>query len=69
MSRKCGVTLPIGIESIREICTEGYYYVDKANLIAELLENRGKANLFIRSRRFGKTLNMSMGAVGEYLRG
>ena len=36
-----------------------YIYVDKTKLIELLLENWGKVNLFIRSCRFGKTLNMS----------
>lgn len=52
--------LPIGIESFREIRTEGFYYVDKTQLIEQLLQRWGKVNLFTRPRRFGKTLNMSM---------
>ncbi len=52
--------LPIGIEDFKEIRTDGYYYVDKTNLIKELLIKRGKVNLFTRPRRFGKSLNMSM---------
>ena len=52
--------LPMGIENFREIRTGGFYYVDKTGLIKTLLENPGKANLFTRPRRFGKTLNMSM---------
>ena len=52
--------LPIGIESFEEIRTEGFYYVDKTGMIRELLENWGKANLFTRPRRFGKSLNMDM---------
>lgn len=52
--------LPIGIEDFKEIRTEGFYYVDKTGLIAELLDNWGKVNLFTRPRRFGKSLNMSM---------
>ena len=54
------VKLPMGIEDFEEIRTMGYYYVDKTGLIRTLLENLGKANLFTRPRRFGKTLNMSM---------
>ena len=54
------VKLPIGIEDFEEIRTEGFYYVDKTGLIRELLNNRGKVNLFTRPRRFGKSLNMSM---------
>ncbi len=52
--------LPVGIESFEEIRTEGYYYVDKTGMIRDLLNKRGKVNLFTRPRRFGKSLNMSM---------
>ena len=52
--------LPVGIEDFEEIHKAGFYYVDKTRLIEQLLEQRGKANLFTRPRRFGKTLNMSM---------
>lgn len=52
--------LPVGIESFEEIRKDGFYYVDKTNLIKELLEDWGKVNLFTRPRRFGKSLNMSM---------
>lgn len=52
--------LPVGIEDFREICTDNFYYVDKTVMIRELLQKRGKVNLFTRPRRFGKTLNMSM---------
>ena len=52
--------LPVGIESFEEIRKQDFYYVDKTNLIADLLANWGKVNLFTRPRRFGKTLNMSM---------
>ena len=52
--------LPIGIENFEEIRSNGYYYIDKTKLIEQLLDNRGKVNLFTRPRRFGKTLNMSM---------
>ena len=52
--------LPIGIESFDEMICDGYYYVDKTSMIADLLNNGGKVNLFTRPRRFGKSLNMSM---------
>ena len=52
--------LPIGVENFKEIVDGKYYYVDKTELISDLLGNIGKVNLFIRPRRFGKTLNMSM---------
>ena len=50
----------IGVESFEEIIEENYFYVDKTLFIKELLENKGKATLITRPRRFGKTLNMSM---------
>ena len=52
--------LPIGIENFEEIRTRNYYYIDKSMMIKELLDLQGKANLFTRPRRFGKTLNLSM---------
>ena len=52
--------LPIGIENFTEIRRDGFYYVDKTKLIEELLDQWGKANLFTRPRRFGKSINMSM---------
>ena len=51
--------LPIGIEFFADIRKQGFYYIDKTMLIKELLESRGKVNLFTRPRRFGKTLSMS----------
>jgi hypothetical protein len=51
--------LPIGIEDFGEMMTGGYYYVDKTQIIKELLDWKGKVNLFLRPRRFGKTLALS----------
>ena len=52
--------LPVGIENFEKLRTERFYYVDKTELIKELLDNWGEVNLFTRPRRFGKSLNMSM---------
>ena len=52
--------LPVGIENFAEIRSDDYYYVDKTEMIRDLLLRRGKVNLFTRPRRFGKSLNMSM---------
>ena len=52
--------LPVGIEDFEEFSSENFYYADKTLFISELLQNRGKVNLFTRLRRFGKSLNMSM---------
>ncbi len=46
--------LPIGIDDFEEIIAKDYYYVDKTLLIKELIDNRGKVNLFTRPRRFGR---------------
>ena len=45
--------LPVGIENFEEIRSDGYYYVDKTKLIEQLVDSRGKVNLFTRPRRFG----------------
>ncbi len=47
-----------GIEDFKEIIDNGYYYIDKTNLIEDV--NEEKVVLYTRPRRFGKTLNMSM---------
>lgn len=52
--------LPVGIEDFQEIRRNGFYYIDKTGLIEQLLDSWGKVNLFTRSCRFGKSLNMSM---------
>ena len=52
--------LPVGIDSFEKLRREDFYYVDKSDLIIDLLNNGGEVNLFTRPRRFGKTLNMSM---------
>ncbi len=52
--------LPIGIEHFEEMRRGDFYYVDKTDMIKELLEDMAKVNLFTRPRRFGKSLNMSM---------
>lgn len=50
--------LPIGIENYKEMIDKRAYYVDKTELILEVIKE--KFVLFTRPRRFGKTLNMSM---------
>ena len=52
--------LPIGIDSFEKIIRHNFYYVDKTEMITELLHNWGEVNLFTRPRRFGKSLNMNM---------
>ena len=52
--------IPIGVESYKEIIDSDYYYIDKTRLIMDLLTQKSKVTLFIRPRRFGKTLAQSM---------
>ena len=52
--------LPIGIDSFEKIIRHNFYYVDKTEMITELLHNWGEVNLFTRPRRFGKSLNMNL---------
>ena len=53
------VPLPIGISNYC-VASEDYYYVDKTLMIKEFLDERPQVSLFLRPRRFGKTLNMDM---------
>ncbi len=53
--------IPVGTSNFAEIRREGYYFIDKSDLIRELLETKGtKVTLITRPRRFGKTLAMRM---------
>ncbi len=50
--------LPIRRENFEKLRRNNMYYVDRTEIIADLLRNHGDANLFTRPRRFGKTLTM-----------
>ena len=52
--------IPIGIDDLKKIRENNYYYIDKTKFIEEIGKNVGKTLLFTRPRRFGKTLNISM---------
>ena len=53
--------IPVGVSDFSEIRQNDYYYVDKSDLIRELLKTSiAKVTLITRPRRFGKTLAMSM---------
>ena len=52
--------IPYGITDFSRIQKENYYYVDKTELIEQVLEDGSQVILFTRPRRFGKTLGMSM---------
>lgn len=49
-----GFKIPVGIENFEIIRNQGYYYIDKTNFIADLLDKDFSVNLITRPRRFGK---------------
>ena len=53
-------TVAIGIQDFSELRVNDCFYIDKTDFIREWWENRDSVTLITRSRRFGKTLNMSM---------
>lgn len=53
------IKFPYAISNFRLLQTEGYYYVDRTDRIP-LLEDAGFQLLWLRPRRFGKTLLLSM---------
>lgn len=49
---------PIGIQSFAQIREDGFVYVDKTELVYDLVK-RGKTYFLSRPRRFGKSLLIS----------
>ena len=55
------IRIAVGDESFDEIRQAGLYYVDKTELVYDLVgRTDNKVTWFTRPRRFGKTINMSM---------
>lgn len=52
--------ISIGMEDFKTIIEKNGYFVDKTQMIQELLDSNSMVTLFTRPRRFGKTLNLSM---------
>ena len=52
--------ISIGVEDFKEIIDKDGYFVDKTLMIKKLIEKNAKVTLFMRPRRFGKTLNQFM---------
>ena len=52
--------IPIGVYDFDELREGGFYYVDKSELISDIVNDLKKVFLFTRPRRFGKSLNLSM---------
>lgn len=57
--KKAGKPFPIGISDYK-LAVSQYYYIDKTMLIKDIIDYAPLVCLFIRPRRFGKTLNMDM---------
>ena len=52
--------IPIGRDDFKDIIERNAYYVDKTNIIEEIIHNDNLVSLFPRPRRFGKSLFISM---------
>jgi hypothetical protein len=52
--------LPIGISDFRKLREQRAVYIDKSQLIIDILDQATEVLLLPRPRRFGKTLNLSM---------
>ena len=52
--------LPIGFDNFRDIRDQDRLYVDKTDMIPQIISGDAKVYLYTRPRRFGKSLNLSM---------
>ena len=52
--------LPYGISNYEELIADNYYYVDKTKYIEKLENLSEKRLMFLRPRKFGKTLFTSI---------
>ena len=52
--------IPIGVDDFGKLREGGFYYVDKTELISDIVNDLKEVFLFTRPRRFGKSLNLSM---------
>ena len=57
--KRTNLQIPYGVSDFRRIRNEGYYYVDKTEYLAQM-EARDSFVFFVRPRRFGKSLFLSM---------
>ena len=52
--------MPIGVQDFKKIRNEDSLYIDKSDMISQILSKSIKVYLYTRPRRFGKSLNLSM---------
>ena len=57
--KRTDLKIPYGVSDFRRIRNEGYYYIDKTRYLAQM-EERDSFIFFVRPRRFGKSLFLSM---------
>ena len=50
----------MGIQDFKEIREADYLYIDKSEMISQILSEGAKVYLYTRPRRFGKSVNLSM---------
>src|SRR4051812_26129949 len=52
--------IPYGVSNFRELRSEGYFYVDKTPFLSQLEDLGARYLLFLRPRRMGKSLFLSL---------
>ena len=57
--KRTDLKIPYGVSDFRTIRNEGLYYIDKTRYLAKM-EERDRFIFFVRPRRFGKSLFLSM---------
>ena len=57
--KRTDLKIPYGVSDFKTIRNEGLYYIDKTRYLA-LMESRDRFIFFVRPRRFGKSLFLSM---------
>ncbi len=57
--KRTDLKIPYGVSDFRRLRSEEYYYVDKTEYLAQM-ESRASFIFFVRPRRFGKSLFISM---------
>ena len=52
--------LPIGVQDFKKVRDSDYLYIDKSDMIPQIMSEGADVYLYTRPRRFGKSLNLSM---------
>ena len=54
------LAIPSGVDDFREIREGGYYFVDKSELVSDIVNDRSKVFLFTRPHGFRKMTNLDV---------